>query len=133
MSFFAQVTIEDFSRGFRNATRSSESPVLPGVIIIVSVAVASCLVWLLVGHLRDKKKPLALFHDLCGLHNLGRRTEKELLHLARTHGVPDPAFLFVCPDLFHEIKSLEVSRAKNEKERERLKGFFEGFAGAVLT
>ncbi|MCD6405034.1 MAG: hypothetical protein J7M19_04350 [Planctomycetes bacterium] len=101
------------------------------VILLVGI-LALLVVWRTVYYGRQRRKPLLLFFDLADYHNIPRKTQKRLLRFARAHGVRDPAYLFICPQLVRHIQSLETAEARSPKERRRLEGFFTYFLGVAF-
>jgi hypothetical protein len=103
-------------------------------LILVLVAVLVVVLFsLIILRQRQKRVPYMLFFELSGLHAIGRAAERKLLHIARSHRLTDPALVFVCPDLVSELKTLEVSEAKTDRERRKVEEFFAEFTQKVFA
>lgn len=117
---------------FQDYTADAGERTMPTLIFVGVLVLSIILIWLIVLRHREKNRPYLLFYELSVLHTVGRATERRLIHLARTHRLGDPALLFVCPDLVSELKALEASEARTEKERRRVEDFFESFTKKVF-
>ncbi len=75
---------------------------LPAVAAIVAVVLAAgaCLAWWLIIRQSAHHGPAALFADLCQAHQLASADRRLLRRLALARSLPDPARLFVEPQLF---------------------------------
>ncbi len=132
MSPLAQVSPDVIARSVKTYTSGSAGRFLPELAVLGAVIVAGLLAWALWSFLKARRRPLLLFNDLAALHGLRRSARRRLVHLARTHRVPDPAVLFVCPDLVRQIQSLETSEAAGDRQRRRVEAFFSGFTATVF-
>jgi hypothetical protein len=132
MIVFAQIAAKDLGDGMRDYQDSSPGNFLLIMIFILSTAAFMILAWRLVLYRRARMEPLMLFYDLAEFHGIPRAIQGKMVHLARSDGIEDPARLFVCPDLAKKIKSTEMTRAGNDKERRRLAEVFDGFFGAAF-
>jgi len=123
----AQLSPGQMGKSFQDYTANSQQRVMTSLVSAAIMVLALVVIWLAIIRQRQRRKPYEMFFELCALHTIGRPTERKLIHLARSHRIANPALLFVCPDLLKEIQSLEMSDAKNEKERKRLETFFSDF------
>lgn len=97
-------TVQSLVSAFRGesiATESSSIVVEVSLLLIVLVLLASVgyLVW---RQLREQrgKQPTSLFAGLCLAHTLASNDRKLLKQLAQSHGLNDPATLFLDPERF---------------------------------
>jgi hypothetical protein len=131
MTVFAQVVAKDLGDSMRKYQSGSSSDFVHILIMVVSLAVFVILAWRLVLYRRGRMQPLMLFYDLCALHDVPRAIQRKMLQFARSHGVQDAAYFFVCPELAQRIRSAELAHAASQKEADRLKAVFDGFIDAA--
>jgi len=127
MNIFAQLTPQGLGDSFHTHVSQSLDKFIYGVVAALAGILALIVVWEVANILRRRRRPRLLFYDLAVLHGIPRGVQRWLLHIARTHKLADPAYLFVCPDLFRQIKLLEISDARDDKSRRRLEFFFQQF------
>ncbi len=132
MIFFAQIAPKDLGDGMRNYQSGSPGNFLLIMIFILSTVAFMILAWRLVLFRRARMEPLMLFYDLAEFHEIPRAIQGKIVHLARSHGIEDPARLFVCPELAEKIRLTEMARAGSDKEKRRLAEVFEGFFGPAF-
>lgn len=133
MIIFAQIAPKDLGDSMRSyQSGSSSSDFIRILIFVVSTAVFMILAWRLVLYRRSRMQPLLLFYDLCEVHGVPRQVQRRILQFARSHGIDDAAYLFVCPQLAEKVKSAELARAANEKEALRLQAVFDTFIEAAF-
>lgn len=118
--------------GFVPVVTSDRTPFITFVVIALATLVAALLMIQIAAVMRARRKPRMLFYDLAQLHSVTRRNQRRLLNICRVHRIADPAFLFLCPDLVHRIRSLEVSHARSDREKRRIDEFFTEFERTVI-
>jgi hypothetical protein len=129
MTFLAQTTLtpKEFGQTYHTYVNQGLENFIYGAVAVLAIIFALILVRQVLIIIARRRRPRLLFYDLASLHGVPRSLQGWLLHLARTHRLHDPAFLFVCPDLFRQIKSLELADARADKERKRLESLFAQF------
>lgn len=132
MNILAQITSREFARIFDNYQAANSPDWLRMAAVTVAVILAALAAWQAVTVTRARRLPRLLFYDLARLHGIPAASQRRLIHVARTHKVGNPAYLFVCPDLIRSIESQELSRALTVKERKRLEDFFVYFRNAAF-
>jgi hypothetical protein len=132
MTAFAQIVVKDLGDSVKNYQTGSSSEFMIFVIILLTVLALAIAVWWVVRRRSEQRRPLQLFYDLADYHEIPRKEQRRVLHLARAHGVEDPACFFVCPELVARIESLEASEAGGEKESRRIEELFAGFRKAAF-
>lgn len=132
MILLAQVVPKALSDSVRNYQGGSPARFAVIAVILLVGVLALFVVWRALYYGRQRRKPLLLFFDLADYHNIPRKIQKRLLRFARVHGVRDPAYLFVCPQLVRHIQSLEMAEARTPKERRRLERFFTYFQAVAF-
>jgi hypothetical protein len=132
MIVFAQIAAKDFGDSMRDYQSGSPGNFLLIMIFILSTVALMILAWRLVLFRRARMEPLMLFHDLSEFHGIPRAIQGKMVHLARSHGIEDPARLFVCPELAEKIRLTEMARAGSDKEKRRLTEVFDGFFGVAF-
>ncbi len=128
----AQIAARDLGESIRNYQTGSSSEFAIFAVSVLVLVAGGLGTWWLVNHRKKSRQPLLLFYDLCHEHGIERVCHRQMIQLARAHGVEDPAYLFVCPGLVEKIQSHEVSQAASDKERRRLEELFGGFARAAF-
>ena len=87
--------------------RGKYADLLLGVLSLLAMAAACKLASILWERYRSGKpfnNPRKLFADLCRAHHLDRHQKQLLLLLAQWHKLPQPAALFLRPELFEADK-----------------------------
>lgn len=132
MTIFAQVAVEDFASGVREYQSGPNSGFVVFVVVVLGALAALLVTWRVLAYRKTKRRPLLLFYDLAEEFRISKQDQKRLLAFARAHGVADPAYLFVCPELVGAIQSSELKEASGDKERERIEQIFRGFQKAAF-
>lgn len=123
----AQVTREEFGRGFRGAaSQRSVWDLVPYAAAFVSLLAG----WSLYSFLKRRNDmtercddPHKLFRELCLVHKLDRASRRLLLLLAGAHQMAQPAQVFVTPAAFEATRlpaALRGQAAEIKRLRERL-------------
>jgi hypothetical protein len=123
----AQVTREEFGRGFRGAaSQRSVSDLVPYVAAFALLLAG----WGLYSFFKRRNDmtercndPHKLFRELCLVHKLDRASRRLLLLLAGAHQMAQPAQVFVTPAAFEATRlpaALRGQAAEIKRLRERL-------------
>jgi hypothetical protein len=123
----AQVSREDFGRGFRGATSQlSWTDILPYAAAAI-LAGLGFAVYQWIKKRNDMTEscddPHKLFRELCAAHRLDRPSRRLLSLLARTWQFPQPAQVFLTPTAFEPERLppvLQKKAAELNQLRERL-------------
>lgn len=105
----AQVTREDFGRGFRGATSQlSWLDFVPYIAAALVIGVA----WGATSYMKKRNDmssrcndPRKLFRELCLAHQLDRRSQRLLLELAQACRLAQPALVFLTPSAFDAART----------------------------
>ncbi|HYO24159.1 MAG TPA: hypothetical protein VEQ85_04345 [Lacipirellulaceae bacterium] len=104
LPLLAQVSREDFGRGFRGATSQ-----LSWLDFVPYIAVAAVIgaAWGATSYVKKRNDmssrcndPRKLFRELCLAHQLDRRSQRLLLELAEAFRLAQPAQVFLTPSAF---------------------------------
>jgi hypothetical protein len=119
IDLLAQGAVENLGSGFRGAKGTPDWITL--VLVVVVVAAALGIVWLVSRHLRIKEaggyhNHCGLFRELCRAHGIGWTDQRLLALVARQQGVVVPARLFVEPDRFDP----ECMQDLQQEQRDRV-------------
>jgi hypothetical protein len=123
----AQVSREDFGRGFRGATSQlSWHDLIPYAAAAILAAVGISLYrW--IKRRNDMTEPCddppKLFRELCGVHGLDRASRRLLWRLSQACGFAQPAQVFLTPGAFDADRlppPLQKHAAELKRLRERL-------------
>ena len=117
----AQVSREQFGRGFRGATSQlSWLDLIPYVVGAVLIGVGSA-VYSHYNRRNDMTEwcddPHKLFRELCLAHHLDRASRRLLLQLAGALGLAQPAQVFLTPTAFEAGRVPAVLRGRAEELR----------------
>jgi hypothetical protein len=123
----AQVSREDFGRGFRGATSQlSWTDLIPYVAAAILATIGISLYrW--IKRRNDMTEscddPSKLFRELCGVHKLDRPSRRMLWRLSEAWGLAQPAQIFLTPNAFDADRlppALRKQAAELQRLRERL-------------
>lgn len=127
VSLLAQVSREQFGRGFRGAaSQRSWHDLVP----YIATAIAICVGTAIYSHVKRRNDmtercddPHKLFRELCQVHQLDRPSRRLLLQLAEGHNFAQPAQVFVTPAAFEPVRVPAALRGRIDeikRLRERL-------------
>jgi hypothetical protein len=120
----AQVSREDFGRGFRGATSQlSWTDLIPYAAAAIIAGVGFSLYrW--IKRRNDMSEPCddppKLFRELCAAHGLDRASRHLLMRLSNAWGFAQPAQVFLAPHAF-DIERLPPPLKKKAAELKRLR------------
>lgn len=120
----AQVSREDFGRGFRGATSQlSWTDLIPYAAAAILAAMGISLYrW--IKRRNDMTQacddPPKLFRELCGVHELDRPSRRLLRRLSQAWGFAQPAQVFLTPNAF-DADGLPPALRKQAAELQRLR------------
>jgi len=120
----AQVSREDFGRGFRGATSQlSWTDLVPYFAAAILGAIGISLYrW--IKRRNDMTEacddPPKLFRELCGVHDLDRPSRRLLWRLSQAWGFAQPAQVFLTPNAF-DADQLPPALRKQSAELKRLR------------
>jgi hypothetical protein len=123
----AQVSREDFGRGFRGAASQRGWSDLVPYIAVAGLLIGGMSLYSYLKRRNDMSErcddPHKLFRELCLVHQLDRASRRLLLMLAGAHKLTQPAQVFVTPGAFETTRlpsSLRGRSAEIAKLRARL-------------
>jgi hypothetical protein len=128
--FVAQVTREQFGRGFRGATSQLHwTDILPyaaaiALLILGTMAYSRYKRW---SDLTERcDDPHKLFRELSMAHQLDRPSRRLLLHLAEAGHFAQPAQIFLSPAAFEPSRLPQALRTRAEDVRRLRERLFQG-------
>jgi hypothetical protein len=120
----AQVSREDFGRGFRGATSQLSWTDLVPYAVAAVLAGGSIALYRWLKNRNDFAQacddPKKLFRELCAAHGLDRASQRLLARLAHVWQYPQPAQVFVTPTAF-EPERLPAAMQRKAAELKRLR------------
>jgi hypothetical protein len=108
LPLLAQVTREEFGRGFRGATSQRHwTDFIPYIVALVVIGVGAA-VYSYLKRRNDMTErcddPQKLFRELCQAHQLDRPSRRLLLQLAAALNLAQPAQVFLMPGMFEAVR-----------------------------